>query len=150
MNLLRRESRWEPLRELETMMDRYSRWMGLPARRGLEMVADGEWSPNVDISERDDAFMIQVELPGIQKKDIRVNICNGVLTIEGERHQSSESTQGRVHRVERSYGNFIRSFTLPRGVDEHNLKAHFHDGMLDIELPKTAEARAATIDVAVD
>lgn len=150
MNLLQRENKWEPLRELDSMMERYSRWMGLPGRRGLEMVADGAWCPDVDIRERDDAFVIQAELPGVEKQDIRVNICNGVLTLEGERRQSSESTRGRVHRVERSYGNFIRSFTLPRGVDEHGLKAHFHDGLLDIELPKTAEAKAAAIDVPVD
>ena len=150
MTLLRREAKWEPFRELESMMDRYSRCMGLPGRRGLELMADGEWCPDVDIHERDDAFVIQAELPGGDRKDIRVNVCNGVLTLEGERRQASETTRGRVHRVERSYGNFIRSFTLPKGVDEQHLKAHFHDGLLDIELPKTAESKATLIDVAVE
>ncbi|MEB3351892.1 MAG: Hsp20/alpha crystallin family protein [Cyanobacteriota bacterium] len=150
MSLLRREAKWEPLRELDAMLDRYSRWMGQPARRGLELMADGEWCPDVDIQERDDAFVIQAELPGVEKKDIRVNVCNGVLTLEGERRQSSETTRGRMHRVERAYGNFVRSFTLPKGVDDQHLKAHFHDGLLDIELPKTEEARAPMIDVAVE
>ena len=142
--------KWEPLREIEDIFDRYSRAMGFPIARSSELTANGEWCPRVDISENDASFQVRAEIPGVNKKDVKVTLENGVLTLEGERHQEKEEKGLRFHRMERAYGNFIRSFTLPSDVDQEHLKAHFHDGLLEVEIPKTGEARARCIQVPVD
>ena len=148
--------KWEPLREIEDMFERYSRSLGAPFfrpsdfARQSELLANGEWSPRVDISENDAAFQIKAEVPGVRKDDVKVTLENGVLTLQGERHQEHEEKGLRFHRVERSYGNFIRSFTLPNNVDAQQLKAHFHDGLLEVEIPKTPEAKSSTVTIPVD
>jgi len=142
--------KWEPLREIEDMLDRYSRSMGLPLMRASEFATNGEWCPRVDISEDEREFQIHAELPGIEKDHIKVRVDNGVLTLEGERSQEKEEKGVRYHRIERSYGNFSRSFTLPTNVDAGQLKAHFHDGMLEVELPKVPEKSSKPVEVKVD
>lgn len=142
--------KWEPLRDIEDMVDRYSRALGLSFPRGMEWSSNGEWSPRVDIRENDHEFVIQAELPGVQKQDVKVSLENGVLTIEGERQQRREEKGWRQHRIECSYGNFIRSFTLPANVQAEALKAHFHDGLLEVELPKTAEPASQAVSIAID
>lgn len=142
--------KWEPLREIEDIFDRYSRAMGMPILRSGDLMTNGEWCPRVDISENDASFQVRAEIPGVHKEDVKVTLENGVLTLEGERRQEKEEKGLRFHRMERSYGNFIRSFTLPSEVDQAHLKAHFHDGLLEVEIPKTSEARSRCIQVPVE
>ena len=142
--------KWEPLREIEDIFDRYSRAIGLPMGRSGDLSTNGEWCPRVDISENETCFQVRAEIPGVQKKDVKVTLENGVLTLEGERRQEKEEKGLRFHRMERSYGNFIRSFTLPAEVDQEHLKAHFHDGLLEVDIPKTSESRSRCIQVPVE
>jgi HSP20 family protein len=148
--------KWEPLRDIEDIFERYSRSLGAPLvrpsdlARSSELLANGEWCPRVDISENDNAFQIKAEVPGVCKDDVKVTLENGVLTLQGERRQEQEENGLRFHRVERSYGNFIRSFTLPTNVDPQQLKAHFHDGLLEVDIPKTPATQAASVQIPVE
>ena len=139
--------KWEPFRELEDMLDRYSRfnWPSL----SREAFSTTEWAPKVDISETDKEFTIKAELPEVKKEDVKVNVENGQLTISGERKQEKEEKGKKFHRIERSYGSFMRSFTLPENVDAAGIKAAFKDGMLNLSLPKTAKAKPKTTEVKI-
>jgi len=142
--------KWDPWREMEDMFDRYTRAVGWPRGGGQEVVATGDWSPRVDISETDGNFVIKAEVPEVKKEDVKVTVDNGVLTVSGERKQEKEEKGKKFHRVERYYGSFSRSFTLPDNVDETKVKATFKDGMLTLTLPKTEEAKPKAIEVKVD
>ena len=148
--------KWEPLRDIEDIFERYRRSLGAPLvrpsdlARSSELLANGEWCPRVDISENDNAFQIKAEVPGVCKDDVKVTLENGVLTLQGERRQEQEENGLRFQRVERSYGNFIRSFTLPTNVDPQQLKAHFHDGLLEVDIPKMHETQAASVQIPVE
>lgn len=142
--------RWEPLREIEDIFDRYTRSLGWPVSNGMQLATTGEWAPRVDISETDKEFLIKADIPDVKKEDVKVNVDNGVITIQGERKQEKEEKGKKFHRIERQYGSFIRSFTLPDNVDANNVKASFKDGMLNLALPKTAETKQKTIEVKVE
>ena len=140
--------KWDPWREIDDMFDRYTR-AGL-ARGGSQQVARaGDWAPRVDIVETDAAFVIKAEAPEVKKEDVKVTVDNGVLTVSGERKQEKEEKGKKFHRVERYYGSFCRSFTLPDNVDEENIKATFKDGMLSLEIPKTEVVKPKAIEVKV-
>jgi HSP20 family protein len=111
------------------------------------VVAD--WVPSVDVSETDGAYQIKAEIPDVKKEDVKVTLEDGVLTIQGHRKQEKEETGKKYHRVERSYGSFVRSFTLPDLVDEENVKAEFKDGVLNLQLPKSEKAKPKAIEVKV-
>ena len=143
-------TKWEPLREIEDFFDRYSRGLAFPSARSADLIANGGWAPRVDVSENDVAFVIKAEIPGINKDDVKVSLDNGVLTIEGERQQEREHKGWRFHRMERSYGHFIRSFSLPGNIDESHLKASFHDGLLEVDIPKQEQARTHAVQVPVE
>ena len=146
MNLVR----WDPFRELEDMSDRLNRMFGRPAARpesGKEAMTVADWVPAVDISETDVEYLIKAELPEVKKEDVKVTVQHGVLTIHGERKHEKEEKGKRYHRVERSYGSFTRSFTLPDEVDEAKVRAEFKDGMLHLHLPKSEKAKPKAIDV---
>ena len=145
--------KWEPMREIEDMFDRYTRAMGSmgwPLQRGQELVKTADWTPRVDISETDKEFAIKAEIPDVQKEDVKVSVDNGVVTIQGERKQEKEEKGKKFHRVERYYGSFVRSFTLPDNIDEANIKASFKDGMLNLQIPKSAVAKPKSIEVKVE
>jgi HSP20 family protein len=142
--------RWNPWRELEVMADRYTRAGGQAQPGSQEVVATGDWAPRVDIAETDNAFEIKAELPEVKKEDVKVSVYNGVLTIRGERKQEKEENGKKFHRVERKYGSFTRSFTLPDNVDENDIKAAFKDGILNLQIQKTEEAKPKAIEVNVD
>jgi HSP20 family protein len=142
--------KWEPLREMEDMFDRYTRAMGWPANRGQELVATGDWTPRVDISETDKEFVVKAEIPEVKKEEIKVNVDNGVVTIQGERKHEKEEKGKKFHRVECYYGKFARSFTLPDNIDETKIKASFKDGMLNLQIPKSAAAKPKAIEVKVE
>ena len=140
--------KWDPWREIDDMFDRYTR-AGL-ARGGSQQIARaGDWAPRVDIVETDTAFVIKAEAPEVKKEDVKVTVDNGVLTVAGERKQEKEEKGKTFHRIERQYGSFTRSFTLPDNVDEANIKATFKDGMLSLEIPKTEAVKPKAIEVKV-
>ena len=117
-----------------------------------DFIAGGEggqrtWLPAVDIYENDDEFVATADLPGLKKDDIDVSIEDNVLTVSGERKFEKNEDKGAFRRVERSYGTFRRSFTLPRGVDAGKVKASFEDGVLTLNLPKTEVAKSRKISV---
>lgn len=106
------------------------------------------WVPAVDVRENQREIALDVELPGIKAEDVEVNVDNGLLTITGEkRAERKEEDEGRYHLVERSYGSFLRSFTLPQGVDEQQISADFDDGVLHVRIPKEALPQPRRIEV---
>jgi HSP20 family protein len=144
--------RWDPFRELEDMSDRLNRMMSrpaLPRTNGKETMVVADWVPSVDVSETDGEYQIKAEIPDVKKEDVKVTVEDGVLTIQGERKQEKEEKGKKYHRVERSYGSFIRSFTLPDLVDEEKVKAEFKDGVLNLLLPKSEKAKPKAIEVKV-
>jgi HSP20 family protein len=107
------------------------------------------WSPVCDIYETDNEIVVKAELPEVKKEDVHVSIENNLLTIRGERKFSEETKKENYHRVERSYGEFTRSFTLPNFVDSNKINAEFKDGMLRVTMAKREEAKAKQIEVKV-
>ncbi|MGA7594271.1 MAG: Hsp20/alpha crystallin family protein [Gallionella sp.] len=144
--------KWDPFVELEDVSKQLNRIFGrFPARTEpvRELLATADWAPSVDITETDAAYLIQGEIPGVNKEDVRINIEDGLLTISGERKQEKEEKNRKFHRIERAYGSFMRSFRLPDNIDEEAVKAEFKDGMLNVSLPKTTQPRNKTIKVSV-
>ena len=145
-------TKWDPFKELEDMSQRLNRLFGGPVARsdaGREPLKTADWAPSVDISETDDAYTVKAEIPDVTKEDVRVTMENGELTIQGERKQEKEEKGKRYHRVERSYGSFLRSFALPDNVDESKVKADYKDGMLTLMLPKSEKAKPRAVEVKV-
>ena len=148
MNLVK----WDPFRELEDVSNRLNRIFGQSLARsesGQNMLAVADWAPSVDISETDSAYLIKGEIPGVKKEDVKVTIQDGMLTIQGERKQEKEEKGKKFHRIERSYGSFVRSFRVPDDADENSVKAEFKDGMLNVTLAKSAKAKPKAIEVSV-
>ncbi|MBM4137922.1 MAG: Hsp20/alpha crystallin family protein [Nitrospira sp.] len=144
--------RWDPFRELEDMSERLNRVFARPASRtsgGEEQLTVADWVPTVDISETDGEYLIKAELPEVKKDDVKVTVEEGVLTLQGARHQEKQEKGKKYHRVERSYGSFVRSFTLPETVDDSGVKAEYKDGVLNLHLPKTEKVKPKAIEVAV-
>lgn len=144
--------RWDPFRELEEVSDRLNRMFSRPAiatKNGKESLTVADWTPTVDISETDGEYLIKAELPEVKKEDVKVTLEDGVLTLTGERRQEKEEKNTKYHRVERSYGSFVRSFSLPELVDETKVKAEYKDGVLSLHLPKSEKAKPRAIEVKV-
>lgn len=147
--------RWDPFKEIEKEMqdltDRFSRMLTRwPGRSSRESLTVAEWAPSVDIVETDSEYLIKAEIPEVDKKDVKVTVQDGYISIQGERKQEKEEKGKKFHRVERSYGAFMRSFELPDDVDQEKVKAEFKDGMLTVHLPKNEQAKAKTIEVKVE
>ena len=128
-------------REMDRLFDRFfePRWD--------EFEAVGEWAPKLDFSETKDAYLVKAEVPGVEQKDISVQIQNQVLTLKGEKHKEKEEKDEKYHRVERSWGAFTRTLALPMGVETEKVSATFKDGLLTIKLPKAPGAKGMTIPV---
>ena len=144
--------RWDPFRELEDVSDKLNRMFSRPSGRrenGQESMTVADWIPTVDISETEAELLIQAELPAVKKDDVKITLQQGVLTIQGQRTQEREERGKRYHRVERAYGNFARTFTIPDYVDDTNVKAEFKDGVLTLHLPKSEKAKPKAIEVKV-
>lgn len=139
-----------PWREIDDMFERYTKALGLPRGGSQEFITTGDWVPRVDIAETDTEFVIKAEIPDVNKDDVKVTVDNGILTIKGERKKETEEKGKKFHRIERYYGSFIRSFTLPDNVDEANIKASFKDGMLNLNIKKTKESKPKLIEVKVE
>ncbi len=146
--------RWDPFRELEDVTSRLNRFFGLPALRpGADPRKDAmmafDWEPTVDIAETETEFHIKAELPEVNKEDVKISVENGVLRLSGERKHEKEEKGKKFHRIERSYGSFLRTFTLPDNVDDTKVRAEFKDGVLNVYLPKTEKAKPRSIEVKV-
>jgi len=137
--------KWTPWQELENMNRQLSRLLN-DSPLGMAGEA-GQWVPRVDIRETDDALLIQTELPGIDKKDVQLEVKDGVLMLSGERRYEKDIKEENVHRVERAYGNFSRSFSLPTNVDADKVSARMKDGVLKVQLPKRESAKPKTINI---
>lgn len=128
-------------KEIDTMFD--NRFFG----GMLQRFSDQSWAPVMDIVESEKDFTVKVELPGMKKEDIKINIENNTLSIEGERKTESEEKGKTFHRIERSYGQFYRAVSLPKHVDDAKIKAEFNDGLLTITLPKAETAKTKAIEI---
>jgi len=138
--------RWEPFRELARLQDEVNR---LFDDRGFHAGESVGWTPACDIYEDEEAVMLRFELAGVEPKDVDVRFENGVLTIKGERKLERDDKRGNYHRIERPYGTFTRSFSLPGTLDPERIKAEAKTGVLQIALPKKAEAKPRAIHVKV-
>ncbi len=107
------------------------------------------WTPAVDVAERNDDYEVRLELPGVRKEDVKITIENNVLTIRGEKKREENVNENDYRRIERSYGSFVRSFTLPVAVRADKIEARAQDGILTVRLPKAEEARPKQIEVQV-
>ena len=146
--------RWEPFRDLVSIQDRMNRIFDEAFRGGRsneeEWALGGSWAPPVDIYEHDGNLVLKAELPGIDPKDVDVRVENNVLTLRGERKLDQEVKRENCHRVERAYGTFSRSFTLPSIVDTTNIKAEFKEGVLRVTMPKREEAKPKQIQIQIN
>ena len=145
--------RWDPFKEVATLQDRMNRVFGEAwgrTHRPDEDYISGSWMPAVDVRESKDALEISTELPGIEPKEVEVSVENGVLTLKGSR-QFEKATEGETyHRVERAYGSFERSFSLPTNVDPERVQAVYRHGVLHLTLPKREEAKPRSISIKVE
>jgi HSP20 family protein len=145
---------WNPLREMDETQNRLNRFFlgGFPNRMGsgeIHSLAVADWSPEVDISEDDHGYLLKADLPEMKKDDVRVTVEDGILSVSGERKSEKEDQKRKFHRIERSYGNFRRSFTLPEDANGSKVTADFRDGVLKVHLPTTARPKSKAIEVKV-
>ncbi len=151
---------WNPLHELDELGHRFSRLFGQlplvvrrPGTKGGEKdgsLALADWSLNVDITENGNAYTIKADMPEVKKEDVKVTVTNGVLELSGERKSEKEEKDEKHHRVERSYGRFLRTFTLPEDADASGIQATCKDGVLTVTLPKSGKAKAKELTVKVE
>jgi len=143
MSLLtkKQEKSWDPLADLRELSDRLNSAFGndlfFSRAADGQTLANIDWSPSVNISETDKAYLVRADLPDVKKEDIKVSCEKGMLTIEGERKQQKTEENERFHRVESSYGRFLRRFSLPEDADENAIEATHRDGGLSLSIPKT-------------
>jgi HSP20 family protein len=148
-------SRWDPFQDLLAIQDEmnqlFGRAVGQGGQRGQGQgqgqVAERMWAPALDISERKDAYVVTVEVPGVKADDLDITLEDGLLTIRGERRFTQETSEQQFHRVERRYGSFRRSITLPSQVQADHIEASFEDGVLEVVVPKAEEAKPKKISV---
>ena len=144
-------TRWNPISEFDDLMNRYNRMFGLARndRDSKDLFSRSDWSPAVDIKETPEAFLVEAELPGMNKDDVKVTVHDGVLSIQGERSIEEDNQDSKHHRIERFYGSFLRRFTLPDNVDENSVKASFKDGLLTLTVRKAEPKEPKAIEVEV-
>jgi len=139
---------------MEEAQNRVTRFLGgFPTTRGIgetHSLAVADWSPEVDISQDEHEYLLKADLPEIKKDDLRVTVEDGILCVSGERKSEKEDEKRKFHRVERSYGSFRRSFTLPADTDSKKVTAEFRDGVLKVHLPTTAIAKTKALQVKVE
>jgi HSP20 family protein len=141
---------WSPFRALRELEHEMDHWFGgLPTRERTNGLLEGAWRPSVDVYQAEDKIVVKADLPGVTKEDIDVSVVDNFLTIKGERKHETEVKEEDVHRVERSYGTFERSFELPGTVEAGKIEATYKDGVLEVTLPKKPEAKPKQIAVKV-
>ncbi|RLB06056.1 MAG: Hsp20/alpha crystallin family protein [Deltaproteobacteria bacterium] len=142
-------TRWEPLKDLMALQEKMNRLFEETFSRGPQEEEIGVWSPPVDILERGDEVILKMEVPEVDQKDIDIKMEGNILTIKGERKLEEGTRREDYHRLERPYGKFSRSFSLPNTVDQGKVKATYKDGILRLILPKKEETKPKQIEVEV-
>ncbi len=144
-------AQWNPWKELHEVEKRLSSMWGRPPAKegGKEAMTVAEWAPLVDISEDENEYLIKAELPDVKKENVKISVQDGVVSISGDRRYEKEEKGKKYHRVERSYGSFMRSFTLPEDADESKISAEYKDGVLHVHLPKSEKPKPKSIEVKV-
>jgi HSP20 family protein len=142
-------TRYDPFRDLKTLQDEVNRLFSTNFSRsfGDEGLSRGAWTPTVDIYESKDEIVLEAELPGMKRDDFELTIENNVLTLRGERRFEKKDEGDNYHRVERAYGSFSRSFTLPQTVSPENVTAEYKNGVLRVVLQKREEVKARRIEI---
>jgi HSP20 family protein len=141
--------KYDPFRELRNLQDDMTRLFTgvMPASLNREDMTHGAWAPSVDIYEDKDRLILEAELPGMNREDFEISVENNVITLHGERKFEKKTDGDNYHRVERSYGSFTRSFTLPQTVTADGATADFENGILRVSLPKREETKARKIEI---
>lgn len=142
--------RYDPFRDLKSIQEEMNRLFSSSLSGDIadDQMARGAWTPSVDIHENKDQVVLEAELPGMNRDDFDLTIENNVLTLRGERRFEKKSEQDNYHRVERAYGSFVRSFTLPQSVLSEGVQAEYKNGVLRVVLPKREEVKARRIEIA--
>lgn len=145
-------TRWNPIQDLEDMTTRLNRFLGPAGRLAGSETKDvfADWAPAIDVEETDAEYLVKADLPAMKKEDVKVSVEDGVLAIEGERRQEKEEKGKKFHRIERSFGTFVRRMALPTDVDQQKFVADFKDGVLNVHLPKTPTAASRKMEVKVN
>jgi HSP20 family protein len=141
--------RWDPFRDLVSLREKMNRLFedAVTARGEERDMISSTWTPSVDIYETEDSIVLNAEVPGIDEKDIEIKIEDNTLTLKGERNFEKETKEENYHRIERSYGSFFRSFSLPRNVDQDKINAEHDNGVIRITMPKKPESKPKTVKV---
>ena len=144
--------RWEPLRELSTLQSDMNRFFNAMfdtpgAGGGGQSSGMRRWTPAMDLAETEDAFVLRADLPGVSQEDVHIELEDTVLTVSGERKSDHEAKGEGFYRVERSFGAFSRSLTLPKGVDPEAIDASFTDGVLEVRIPKPEQRKPRRITI---
>jgi HSP20 family protein len=145
-------TRWNPFKDRDEMENRLATMFAAresTGNGGKEALTVAQWSPLVDITEDEKEYLIKAELPDMKKEDVRLTVENDVLAISGERKFEKEEKGKKYHRVERAYGSFVRSFSLPEDADGSKVTADFKEGMLQVHLPKSEKAKPKAIEIKV-
>lgn len=144
--------RYDPFRDLRTLQEEVNRLFTGNLNRNFdeEGIARGAWSPSVDIYENKEQIVLEAELPGMNRDDFDLSVENNVITLRGERHFEKKNETDNYHRVERAYGSFTRSFTLPNTVSAEGAVAEYKNGVLRVALPKREETKARRIEIKTD
>ena len=145
-------AKWDPFKDMEEITNRLAPWLGRETLRGNsqnENMTVTEWIPPVDIAEDEKEYLITAELPEVKKEDVKVTVEHGRLVISGERKFEREEKEKdrKYHRIERSYGTFLRSFALPDTATSENVVAEFKEGVLRVRIPKSEKMRPKTVTV---
>jgi HSP20 family protein len=148
MNFLTRFDRWEPFEELTALRNRMDRVLSRIADPEKELF-DATWAPITDVVETKDAVVLKAEIPGLKEKDISIEVENGVVTIQGQREFEGETESKGFRRIERAYGKFLRSFTLPPNVEPDKIHASYVNGLLEVVIPKSEVAKPKKIKLDV-
>jgi HSP20 family protein len=142
-------TRWDPVREFSTLQDRMNRLVRDSFGDGQEALSSSSFAPAVDVYEDEHSVTLKIEVPGVEEKDIDVRIENNTLTVHGERKYEEQEKEENYRRIERRYGSFTRSFTLPSTIDTNSVSANYDKGVLKIHLAKKAESKPKQIKVNV-
>ena len=148
--------KWNPARELlnverefNKLFNTFNNRFGFDESTMNEELENAVWSPLTDISENKDQYILKLDLPGVSKENLKLNFHDGELIISGERKQEKEDKDSKYHRIERTYGKYFRSFTLPQTIQADKINAEFKDGQLTITVPKSEEAKPKELEIKV-
>lgn len=142
-------TRIDPWRDLETLSTRLNRLFNNTLSKPDDEMPFGDWVPAMDVEETAGEYLIKADLPAIRREDVKVGVTDGVLTIEGERKHEKEETNRTFHKVERSFGKFIRRMSVPTDVDQTKIAAEVKDGLLKVHLPKSVSAKPRSVEITV-